>query len=215
MAIYVCSDIHGRLSKYEDMISYIKLKSTDHLYILGDVCDRGPNSLKIYEHIRENENITLIKGNHEELLIDYYDGIDEYNNWIRNGGISTHLELEERDNEYKKSLIEYLRNLPKFIIIDKFLLVHAGLNVFYENTPLETALENSIDTDALLWNRSFFPSIYSVKDYTVIMGHSRVQSFGRNSIMFNKNKILIDCGCSDENGRLACLRLDDMEEFYF
>ena len=33
--------------------------------------------------------------------------------------------------------------------------------------------------------------------------------------IYHGNRMIgIDCGCAYKNGRLACLRLDDMKEFY-
>ena len=45
--IYVMSDIHGRLARYRDIMRQIRLKKDDHLYVLGDVIDRGPHGLRI------------------------------------------------------------------------------------------------------------------------------------------------------------------------
>ena len=40
--IYVMSDIHGCLNRYRNVLRQIRLRKDDHLYILGDVIDRGP-----------------------------------------------------------------------------------------------------------------------------------------------------------------------------
>ena len=45
--IYVMSDIHGCDERYRNILKQIKLKADDHLYILGDVIDRGPCGLNI------------------------------------------------------------------------------------------------------------------------------------------------------------------------
>ena len=38
--IYVMSDIHGNLARFESIMMQIELKPTDTLYILGDIVDR-------------------------------------------------------------------------------------------------------------------------------------------------------------------------------
>ena len=43
--IYVMSDIHGCLNRYRNVLRQIRLRKDDHLYILGDVIDRGPEGL--------------------------------------------------------------------------------------------------------------------------------------------------------------------------
>ena len=39
---YVISDIHGCLEEYLELISAIDPGEEDLIYILGDVCDKGP-----------------------------------------------------------------------------------------------------------------------------------------------------------------------------
>lgn len=39
--IYCVSDIHGELDKFERMLKLIRFSDSDHLYIIGDVIDRG------------------------------------------------------------------------------------------------------------------------------------------------------------------------------
>lgn len=45
--IYVMSDIHGCLNRYRNVLRQIRLRKDDHLYILGDVIDRGPEGLRM------------------------------------------------------------------------------------------------------------------------------------------------------------------------
>ncbi|WRK53812.1 metallophosphoesterase [Coprobacillaceae bacterium CR2/5/TPMF4] len=68
--IYVLSDIHGHYNVFIKMLEKIKFSDDDVLYILGDCCDRGPDSLKIYLYIQKFKNIHLIRGNHEIMMRD-------------------------------------------------------------------------------------------------------------------------------------------------
>ena len=65
--IYVMSDIHGYGARYRNVLNQIKLKKTDHLYILGDVIDRGPDGIGLLRETMKKENITLLMGNHEHM----------------------------------------------------------------------------------------------------------------------------------------------------
>ena len=50
-----------------------------------------------------------------------------------------------------------------------------------------------------------------------MFGHTPTNHFQNAepmSIWKGDNAIGIDCGCGYDHGRLACLRLDDMKEFY-
>ena len=49
---YVLSDIHGNFEIFKRMLDKIQFNSHDQLYILGDICDRGPCSLDIYFYIQ-------------------------------------------------------------------------------------------------------------------------------------------------------------------
>lgn len=221
--IYVMSDLHGEFDKFIEMLKTINFSSADTLYILGDILDRGNSSIKIIDYIRkpENKNIHLIVGNHELLFTMYYANNQYLTAWIKNGGFSTYRELEEKGEEYTKELYEYLLKLPTYKIIDKFILVHAGLNIpeNSENLSIEELMSLQ-DQDSLLWDRSFINSDKYFQDFTVICGHTPTINYmpenKKAKILHSQGKIMIDCGAhfKNLNGRLACLRLDDLEEFY-
>lgn len=221
--IYVMSDLHGKFDKFLEMLKKIDFLETDTLYILGDILDRGPDSIKIIDYIRkpENNNIHLLLGNHELLFIMSRIDNQYFPSWLNNGGYSTYLELDKKGEDYQQELFEYLTNLPVYKVIDKFILVHAGINI-PENAEELTVEElmNSQDQDSLLWSRSFINSNAQFKDFTVICGHTPTVNYMTDNkkakILYSQGKIMIDCGAyfTDSNGRLGCLRLDDLEEFY-
>ena len=75
---YVMSDIHGMYDVYMEAMK--KFKKDDHVYILGDVIDRGAEGIKIIEDIMErcanpknNPKITFLLGNHEMQFLDCVD----------------------------------------------------------------------------------------------------------------------------------------------
>ena len=55
--VYVLSDIHGNLNRYNSIIEQINLQETDILYILGDVIDRYPDGIKILREIIKKDNV--------------------------------------------------------------------------------------------------------------------------------------------------------------
>ena len=40
--VYLMSDLHGRYDKYLQMLEKISFSDEDELFLLGDLCDRGP-----------------------------------------------------------------------------------------------------------------------------------------------------------------------------
>ena len=67
--IYVLSDIHGRLDRFEKMLRMIDLQDSDTLYILGDVIDRGKDGIRILQKITEMPNVKMLLGNHEYMMM--------------------------------------------------------------------------------------------------------------------------------------------------
>ena len=99
----------------------------------------------------------------------------------------------------------------------KYILVHGGkrqakdkFDIFY----------NMFVRDDFYMNKTDF------KNTTIIFGHTttrdiKIKKYKRLEIPYTiwyddmyKDKICIYCGASYPNGQLACLRLDDMKEFY-
>lgn len=211
------SDLHGCYDKFIKLLDIIEFKDNDELYIIGDVLDRGDKSLDIVDYIMPRKNIILLKGNHEQMCIDFYENNDI--SWHFNGGQRTHYNLFNRDLVYKESLYKYLKKLPFIKVIDKFILVHAGLH--FSNDSDYLSIDDFIKQqkeDDCLWDRSNIGKERKYGDYTVICGHTPVQVITNNyddvRIIKKNGTIYIDCGCIFLNGKLACLRLDDMAEFY-
>ncbi|MBR3848526.1 MAG: fructose-bisphosphatase class III, partial [Oscillospiraceae bacterium] len=71
--IYVCSDIHGFYSEYLGAVSL--LGNDDKLYIIGDILDRGSAGIKIIRDIIKRDNVTLVKGNHELMMLEIFENI--------------------------------------------------------------------------------------------------------------------------------------------
>ena len=65
--IYVLSDIHGNLRRFNSVMEQINLKQSDTLYILGDVIDRYPDGIKILQKIMKMKNAQMLLGNHEYM----------------------------------------------------------------------------------------------------------------------------------------------------
>ena len=58
---YVIADIHGCYEEYMELIEKIGLsEENDHLYILGDALDRGPEPMKTLLDIMNRRNVTLL-----------------------------------------------------------------------------------------------------------------------------------------------------------
>ena len=225
--IYVMSDLHGQYNAFLKMLELIKFTDEDELYILGDIIDRGPNPLEIYDYIKDRPNIHMLMGNHERMMMDYYDEkprswlnsrADDYRLWMRNGGKVTEDAMNAREKDEQEEIKEFFNNLEYYKLLDidgeKFILSHARPCI-YGLASLEDELAYNIKDQSILWNREI-SSRRMKNGYRCIHGHTPVQyAFGVDTMVaYSHGEVIdIDCGCAGAYS-LACLRLDDMKQFY-
>ena len=229
---YVMSDIHGEYDKYIAMLDKINFSDDDVLIVLGDVIDRGPEPVKVLKDMSMRQNVYPIIGNHElmalnvlkpllvELTEENYDTLitedlmQAIANWQYNGGDITMKMFRELPKDERMALIEYMEEFEPYQIIDlddkhTVLLVHAGLGNYYEGKLLR-----DYTLDELKFERPKLNQKYYDDSLTVIVGHTPTQVIsGKAEIYRSGNVMFIDCGAA-YGGRLACLCLDTMEEYY-
>lgn len=212
--VYCMSDIHGEYDRFNKMLELIKFSADDTLYIIGDVIDRHPGGIDILRKIMETPNMVMLLGNHEQMCLDTLGPNNVYGSralWQQNGGSDTYRELMYMMTPAeRKHILSYLSNLPDHLDIEvngsRFHLVHGF--------PSE-------DPDVRIWERPITFAPAPMADTTVIVGHTptcylNMEQDAPFTIWHGNGIIDIDCGCGNktELRRLACLRLDDMAEFY-
>ena len=218
--IYVMSDLHGCYDKYIQMLNKINFNNEDTLYILGYICDRGGNPIKILLHMMNHDNIIPIFGNHdvdalisiEKILNNDIDNTIRY--WLADGGNTTLDEFEMLDDKLKRDLLVYLSDFRYYqeLTVNNidYVLVHGGLKDFNEAKSLDSY--NLLD---LVWTRPDYDKVY-YKNRIIISGHTptlHIDSSMKGKIIKKNNHIAIDTGCVFGYG-LACICLDNMEEYY-
>lgn len=230
--IYVMSDLHGMYDKYIEMMDQIDLQENDTLYVLGDIVDRGNGSMKIVRDMMERSNVFGIFGNHELMMADclhlivqeitdeLLDQFDEealmkLSEWLNNGAYQTIQEFRELSKEDQSDVMEYVMEFTAYEEVTVngkyYLLVHAGLGDCREEKSLD-----EYDVNDFVWKRPDWDIPYFFEsDKFMIVGHTPTLGItGKPEIFYKNNYIAIDCGACFKNGRLACLCLDTMEEFY-
>ncbi|MBQ8904855.1 MAG: metallophosphoesterase [Ruminococcus sp.] len=229
--IYVMSDIHGNLKRFNRIMDLIDLHPADTLYILGDVIDRYPDGITILQRIMKAPNMKMLLGNHEYMMLeslgiyqnnahlsakDILQRLNELKCWYKNGGKVTHNHLKRISAEEQREIFEYLKALPLNIHIEvngkQYILVHADIEENFDEYVSE------YDTPVMhaVWSRES-ESAPIPEGKTMIFGHTPTIHFQDAcplQIWQQSDRIGIDCGCGYEIGRLACLRLDDMKVFY-
>lgn len=83
---YVVGDIHGCFTKLRNALYHIKFdRKNDRLFSVGDLVDRGPESEQCIQFLQKDW-FNSIRGNHEEMAIQYFYGRWPEDNYYVNGG---------------------------------------------------------------------------------------------------------------------------------
>src|SRR5947207_1090483 len=82
MKTFVVGDIHGRCAQLHHLLEMLpRDESVDKLIFLGDLIDRGPDVPGCVDRVinlcRANpERVICLRGNHEQMLLDFIDDAD-------------------------------------------------------------------------------------------------------------------------------------------
>lgn len=217
---YLVGDIHGRADLLVDVQRQIdadkaRLEPERAVEIyLGDYIDRGPDSAAVVSRLiaRASEvHAVFLRGNHEQLLLDFLDGRDCLREWWAIGGIATLLSygvaprlltfLVSADT-IRRSLIERLphehlhfyEQTGSYMPLGPYLAVHAGVRPGCKLEDQKTADLLGIRRDFLEHDGDF--------GFIVVHGHTPVPAPD-----LRRNRINIDTGAFATN-RLTCLRID-------
>ncbi len=177
---FVVGDIHGCFTLLQDELRRIGFdESKDRLFSVGDLVDRGLESEDSLKWINKSW-LHAVRGNHEQMAIDTFNGEWDAGNYLINGG-GWFLDLSEDEQRNYVALFE---TLPYVIDVQTknglVGIVHANCPVDDWNI-LEENLNSSIMVDAIcdsiLWDRTrinFSDTSIVENVYKVIVGHTPV-----------------------------------------
>ncbi len=180
---YVMSDLHGCLKEYRQALRAIRFSDADTLYVLGDVIDRGPDSVGLLRNMMLRPNVIPLIGNHEYMALrvlrrlcveitaetaERYlrpDDLTAYAHWCADGGDKTAAQFRVLPRKEQEELLDYL----------------------VEDYHLAEMIFRAPDYD-----RVYFPN------RVLVTGHTPTAALGaahRGKIVQQNNHIAIDCGC--------------------
>lgn len=223
---YIISDIHGRADRFHNILEQIQFSKSDTLYVLGDVIDRNLDGIAILQEIMITENILMILGNHEYMMLNVVRlpakkmdqiWLEDLGLWYLNGGEVTYLTFQKLSEDEQKKIIDYLDDLP----LNREIRVEGKDYLLIHGSPVSTFEEEYSDfsnvTMHAVWNRfdPFEKNAFAGK--TVICGHTPTVYFTHRTpmeVFQNDNTICMDCGCAFPDGRLGCLCLETGKIIY-
>lgn len=210
MNVFVVSDIHGHIKQFEDILTHWNPEDT--LVVLGDLIDRGPQSLQVIEKVMTlkqtyDEQVIFLKGNHEDMLLNFLNNpAEKQGNYYMNGGLETmqtllaqlpdalanvsYTEQAEAVKAHFSAQLEFLATAPTHHIIGQVLLTHAGFNSEF------ATLEQSTTRD-FLWIRKHYLQANKTP-YVNVFGHTPLTYIHESHDVWvsdDQRYIGIDGGC--------------------
>jgi serine/threonine protein phosphatase 1 len=222
----VIGDIHGGLRALHQIIERANVTQNDTLIFLGDYVDgwsQSPDVIDYLIKLKEHQNCIFIKGNHDELLLDWLqnknENIDE-SMWFKHGGEATVIAYSKVSQSTINKHIAFLKSLENYYLDDQNrLFIHAGFTnmngidyeyfpklFYWDRTLWETALalNETIDKDSAYYPRRFL--LYK----EIFIGHTPVTKIGE-TIPIQKACIWnVDTGAAFK-GPLTIMDVDSKE----
>ena len=131
MATYAIGDIQGCFNTLQRLLERINLQPNDHLWLAGDLVNRGPDSLRVLRWAKElGERATVVLGNHDLRLLCIAQQACEKR---PSDTIDDVLTAPDRDE-----LLAWLQGRPLLVRRGTHALVHAGL---LPSWTMDTAME--------------------------------------------------------------------------
>jgi serine/threonine protein phosphatase 1 len=226
--IYAIGDIHGRYDLFRALMRAIerdhagRAPATTGIVLLGDIVDRGPDSARLVLGCMRlsqlNPRFTVLKGNHEEMMVHALRGdLWAYRGWLEFGGRETLLswgappalsdglptmrELRAAAAIVGRDVIDWLARLPLSLRHEDHLFVHAGIR------PGVT-LDRQVARD-LLWIGEEFLDADDDHGVTVVHGHT----IAEEGPEVRAHRIGIDTGAY-RTGRLTAMGLERGERWF-
>jgi serine/threonine protein phosphatase 1 len=188
--IYAVGDIHGCLDQLDRLLTAIRADAKGEraeIVFVGDYIDRGPDSRAVVERLINLDfptglKSTFLKGNHEQVLLDFLAGDEIGDQWVQFGGADTLASYgvtppsgsatQEKWSEIRRDLqlalpeshLQFYRETQICAERGCYLFVHAGVN---PDTPLTEQTERD-----MMWIRDPFLYDERALDRIIVHGHT-------------------------------------------
>lgn len=213
--VFAIGDVHGCLNKLHKLLQLVSFDTAkDHIVFVGDLADRGEQSLDTFDFVLDKPYFSVVAGNHEHMFYEYVLGSralpkDLLDYWISDDGKWI---LNE-----SKSRLEVLANKLHeqcFIIVEAHTLAGKHFGITHASYDQDRWYDPSADYPddyfgRMMWSRQSAESpqnsLRPVQgiDFTV-HGHTIFQIPRKNG-----NALFIDTGCF-AGGTLTALDLTSL-----
>lgn len=215
MTVYAVGDIHGKREMLAKALVYLRevLRPGDYTVFLGDYIDRGEDSRGVVEDLfafrRERPDTLFLRGNHEQWLLDTYDGEDP-SSWLRWGGAETLHSYGLKNISRAVGWREYIP--PEHLTFFRTLpLEHRLHNVWFVHAGVRPCPGRTGGWQPNLWVRDEFIQDQSDYGRLVVFGHT--PQMGSFQPLVMPNKVGLDTGAVF-GGRLSVAGFDDALDYH-
>ena len=147
MNTYVVGDLQGCFDEFTNLLDLVEFdESEDHLWLAGDLINRGPDNLGVLEFVMSMKNIVIVLGNHDLHFLAIARGKAQ----PRSDDTLDDLLQSRRLPDY----IAFLREKPLLHLdpASNTLMVHAGLP---PQLSLDTCLSLAKEVETTLKSHAF------------------------------------------------------------
>lgn len=222
----VIGDIHGGLKAVNQILERAKINKDDTLIFLGDYVDgwsESPEVLDFLIALSEKQKCIFIKGNHDELLLEWLEKKHEHLNeemWFKHGGKATVDAYVNVSEKAKSQHIKFLKSLRNYFLdTQNRLFIHAGFTnikgvtfeyfpkmLYWDRTLWELALSLDEKMDI---NSQLYPN--RLKLYSEIyIGHTPISKTEHTAPLYKNSVWNLDTGAAFY-GALTIMDIDSKE----
>ncbi|WP_249870631.1 metallophosphoesterase [Oceanobacillus saliphilus] len=200
----VITDIHASLKLFKQLLEKVNYIDDDYLFINGDLCEKGPNSLEVVRFVRalkkKSEHVFVTKGNCDVIYRPVFDGMNGITGYMKKQRYSILNEMMEKHGKtledfpnleklaafyrlYFQQEIEWLESLPVAYETADHIMIHAGIDNHDNWLHTEESVALSVPSFYELCHQAGKP---------VIVGHWPVVNYRTQQVCSNNPLIDLD-----------------------
>jgi serine/threonine protein phosphatase 1 len=219
----VIGDIHGALKALKQVLERANVTKNDTLIFLGDYVDGWSDAAAVINFLIELKtinNCVFIKGNHDELFLDWLAKGTHNPQWLLHGGQATIDSYDSLSSGEKKIHISFFENLEDYYLdANNRLFIHAGFTS--EHGVTKEAFPKLFYWDRTLWEMAlamdknlteespYYPN--RLKHYAEIyIGHTVLSRINETTPQQRANVWNIDTAAAHK-GALTIMDIDTKE----
>ena len=160
MSTYIIGDIQGCYRSLKLLLERIQFNAQyDELWLVGDLVNRGPQSLEVLQLLMDMPNLQVVLGNHDLHLLGAFHDIRPLQ---PNDTLAPILEHHEAD-----AMLDWLRFKPLFYqdASRPWVMVHAGMYPLWtlsQHHRLANQVQSCLQSDQY---KAFLPTLFGNEPY--------------------------------------------------